>query len=45
MSGRAEENITMELILNILGAEFLKQKKQLNTSESKEFLSGFGLKE
>lgn len=39
MSGKAEEPIYFELILNVLGADFLKKNKQPNIPKTRESLS------
>lgn len=44
LSGKAEETACFELILNILGADFLKRNKQLNAFELKNRPTGINLK-
>lgn len=43
MSGKAEETIYFELILNVLGADFFKKNKQLNSPKAKELLPYFNV--
>ncbi len=45
MSGEAEEKMNLELIINILGVDFCKTNKFLNSFKSKDIHVGFHLKE
>lgn len=45
MSGKTEAQVNMELILNILGIDFFRQKKEHDSLDSKEHKLEYYIKE